>query len=311
VEILPVPGGHWRIKYSLPDDPPLVSLIIPTRNALPLLQRCVDGILAKTTYPQFEILIVDNESDDAATLNYLRSLADGSHRLLQPRHTARVVRYDKPFNYSAINNLAVREARGEIVGLLNNDLEVINPDWLDEMASQALRPEIGCVGAMLYYHDETIQHAGCVLGVGGVAGHAFKTFLRGDEGKFNRARLVQNYSAVTAACLVVRKSVYEQVGGLDEQALAVAFNDVDFCLKVRAAGYRNLWTPFAEFYHHESATRGDDDTSEKAGRFRFEVETMLRRWGPILRQDPAYNPNLTLEHEDFSLASPPRPAVPA
>lgn len=311
VEILPVPGGHWRIKYSLPADPPLVSIIIPTRNALPLLQRCVDGILEKTTYPKYEIIVMDNGSDDPATLDYLRTLSDGSHRLLQPRHTARVVRHDGPFNYSAINNLGVREARGEIVGLLNNDLEVINPDWLEEMASQALRPEIGCVGAMLYYHDNTIQHAGCLLGVGGVAGHAFKTFLRGDEGKFNRARLVQNYSAVTAACLVVRKAVYEQVGGLDEQALAVAFNDVDFCLKVRAAGYRNLWTPFAEFYHHESATRGDDDTSEKAGRFRFEVETMLRRWGPILRQDPAYNPNLTLEHEDFSLASPPRPAVPA
>ena len=201
----------------------------------------------------------------------------------------------------------MREAAGDVVGLLNNDLEVITPGWLDEMAAQALRPEIGCVGAMLYYPDDTIQHAGCVLGIGGVAGHAFKTFPRGDEGKFNRARLVQNYSAVTAACLVVRKAIYEQVGGLDERDLAVAFNDIDFCLKVLAAGYRNLWTPFAEFYHHESASRGADDTPEKENRFRTEVEAMLERWGQVLQYDPAYNPNLTLELNDFTLASPPQP----
>src|SRR6185312_4414707 len=162
-------------------------------------------------------------------------------------------------------------------------------------------------GAMLYYPDDTIQHAGCVLGIGGVAGHAFKTLPRGTDGKFNRARLTQNYSAVTAACLVVRKAIYQQVGGFDEQALAIAFNDVDFCLKVRAAGFRNLWTPFAEFYHHESATRGPDDTPERAGRFRSEVETMLGRWGPLLREAPAYHPTLPLEDEVFSLASPPRP----
>jgi GT2 family glycosyltransferase len=210
------------------------------------------------------------------------------------------------FNYSAINNRAVHEARGEVVGLLNNDLEVITPDWLEEMVSQAIRPDIGCVGAMLYYPNDTIQHAGTVLGVGGVAGHAFRDFPRGTDGKFNRARLVQNYSAVTAACLVVRKDVYEQVAGLDEKELAVAFNDVDFCLKVRAAGYRNLWTPFAEFYHHESASRGADDTPDKADRFRREIEAMQLRWGPKLTSDPAYNPNLTLELNDFSLAVPPR-----
>jgi hypothetical protein len=163
---------------------------------------------------------------------------------------------------------------------------------------------------MLYYPNETIQHAGAILGVGGVAGHAFRDFPRGTEGKFNRARLVQNYSAVTAACLVVRKAIYEEVGGFDEKDLAVAFNDIDFCLKVQAAGYRNLWTPFAEFYHHESATRGVDDTPEKADRFRAEVELMLKRWEPILQKDPAYNPNLTLEVNDFSLASPPRSPSP-
>lgn len=306
VEVLPVPGGHWRIRYPLPAVPPLVSLIIPTRNGLAVLRRCLDSLLEKTTYPNFEILVVDNLSDDPATLAYLATLRDGSHPLLAPHHTVRVIPYVQPFNFSAINNHAVRQAQGQVIGLLNNDLEVITPGWLDEMTAQALRPGIGCVGAMLYYPNDTIQHAGCVLGIGGVAGHAFKTFPRGDEGKFNRARLVQNYSAVTAACLVVRKAVYEQVGGLDEQDLAVAFNDIDFCLKVLAAGYRNLWTPFAEFYHHESASRGADDTPEKAGRFRAEVEKMLSRWANVLPRDPAYNPNLTLEDEHFSLAARPR-----
>jgi O-antigen biosynthesis protein len=287
-----------------------VSLVIPTRNALALVRRCVDSLLEKTTYPSFEILLVDNGSDDPAALAYFATLADGSHPLLTPRHTARVLRYDGVFNYSAINNFAVREAAGDVIGLMNNDLEVITPDWLEEMASQALRPAIGCVGAMLYYPNDTIQHAGTVLGVGGVAGHAFRDFARGTEGRFNRARLVQNYTAVTAACLVIRKAIYGQVGGLDEETLAVAFNDVDFCLKVRAAGYRNLWTPFAEFYHHESASRGADDTPEKENRFRTEVEAMLERWGQALQYDPAYNPNLTLELNDFTLASPPQPWSP-
>jgi len=306
VDLVPVPGDHWRVRYSLPDPAPLVSIIIPTRNGLELLRRCVGSILEKTTYPRFEMIIVDNGSDDPAALDYLTELARKWGGRGVAARSVTVLRHDKPFNYSAINNLAVRDARGELVALLNNDLEVITPGWLDEMASQALRPEIGCVGAMLYYPNDTIQHAGSIVGLGGVAGHAFLSFPRGTEGKFNRARLVQNYSAVTAACLVVRKAVFEQVGGLDEVDLAVAFNDVDFCLKVREAGYLNLWTPFAEFYHHESASRGSDDTPEKAERFRREVELMLLRWGPLLTGDPAYNPNLTLELNDFTLASPPR-----
>lgn len=316
-----VPGDHWRAQYPLPAHPPLVSLIIPTRNGLKFLQRCVDSILEKTTYPNYEILIVDNGSDDPAALAYLKSLDDGTHPVLASlvaeaarstngqklRRAARVLRHDAPFNFSAINNFAVRTARGELVGLLNNDLEVITPAWLDEMAAQALRPGVGCVGAMLYYPNDTIQHAGCIVGLGGVAGHAFRDYPRGTEGKFNRARLVQNYTAVTAACLIVRRSIYEQVGGLDEKNLTVAFNDIDFCLKVRAAGHRNLWTPFAEFYHHESVSRGAEDTPEKHERFRAEVEYMLKRWPAEIRHDPAYNPNLTLEHTDFSLAAPPRP----
>ena len=310
VELVPIAGGHWRVKRPLPAPPPLVSLIVPTRNGVQLLRRCVGSILEKTTYPAYEILVVDNGSDDPETLAYLHALEARTAPALAGvppgRIGVRLLRDAAPFNYSALNNRAVRAARGEIVGLLNNDLEVINGDWLEEMAAQAARPGIGCVGAMLYYPNDTVQHAGVVLGVGGVAAHAFRDLERGREGRFNRARLVQNYSAVTAACLVIRKAVYEQVGGLDETELAVAFNDIDFCLKVRAAGYHNLWTPFAELYHHESASRGADDTEAKQERFRRETETMLARWGPELAADPAYNPNLTLELTDFSLAALPR-----
>ncbi len=295
--LAPVEGGHWRVIHALPAEPPLVSIIIPTRNGLHHLRRCIESLRGRTTYPRYEILVVDNGSDEPAALAYLSELAkDG----------VRVLPWPQPFNYSALNNPAARHARGELLALLNNDLEVITPGWLEEMAAQALRPGLGCVGAMLYYPDNLMQHAGVVLGVGGVAGHAFKKFPRGHEGSFNRARLAQNWSAVTAACLVIRKSTYEQVGGLDETDLAVAFNDVDFCLKVRAAGHRNLWTPFAEFYHHESATRGVEDTPAKQVRFSAEVATMLARWGDTLRADPAYNPNLSLESEDFALAFPPR-----
>ena len=328
VELIPVPGDHWRVKYPLPAQPPLVSLLIPTRNGLKFLQRCVDSILEKTTYPNYEIVIIDNASDDPATLAYLGKVsglgpeASGSATLtpqasrLTPSEDAnraravRVLAYDFPFNYSAINNFAAKQAKGTVLGLLNNDLEVIHGDWLDEMVSQALRPQIGCVGAMLYYPNDTVQHAGVIIGLGGVAGHAFRDFPRNTEGVFNRARLVQNYGAVTAACLVIRREIFEKVGGLDEKNLAVAFNDIDFCLKVRAAGYLNLWTPFAELYHHESASRGVEDTPEKHERFRSEVETMMKRWEKELKHDPAYNPNLTLELTDFTLAAPPRPWLP-
>ena len=297
----PVPGGHWRTVYPVPQPAPFVSIIIPTRNGLDHLRRCVESITTATDYPSYEILIVDNGSDDPATLAWLGQVASEAIRVLP---------YPGPFNYSAINNTAVRAARGEIVALLNNDLEVITPGWLTEMVSHACRPDVGCVGAMLYFPNDHIQHAGVILGVGGVAGHAFRDYPRGTEGVFNRARLIQEFSAVTAACLVVRKSIYTLVGGLDEVDLAIAFNDIDFCLKVRRAGFRNIWTPFAELYHHESASRGADDTPEKRHRFDREVEVMLRRWGGDLGGDPAYNPNLTLERNDFSLAIPPRPARP-
>lgn len=292
-----VPHGY-RTQHHLPANFPLVSLIIPTRNSVGLLKQCVDSILDKTTYRNFEIIIVDNGSDDVSTLNYLTSLCEVDN--------IRVIRDDRPFNYSALNNSAVSHASGYIIGLLNNDLEVISPEWLSEMVSHALRPDIGAVGARLWYPDNTLQHGGVITGLGGVAGHAHKHLSHYSSGYINRAALIQNFSAVTAACLIIRKSIYEQVGGLNETELSVAFNDVDFCLRVREAGYRNIWTPYAELYHHESATRGYDDTPEKQMRFAKEIVYMKRQWGAQLVNDPAYSPNLTLDYEDFSLAWPPR-----
>lgn len=289
----------YRAVYELPEHLPKVSLIIPTRNGLKLIRTCVDSILAKTTYSNYEILIVDNGSDDVATLGYFESLNN--------KPNVRVIRDDREFNYSALNNAAIKLAEGELVALVNNDIEVISPDWLNEMVSLALQDGIGAVGAKLWYPDNTLQHGGCILGIGGVANHSHKHLSRGEFGYFGRASVIQSFSAVTAACLVVRKNIYDAVGGLNEIDLKVAFNDIDFCLRVRAAGYRNVWTPFAELYHHESATRGfHEDSPAKQAAFAKEVAYMEQRWGDQLLHDPAYSPNLTLDHEDFSLAWPPR-----
>ena len=302
--VVPAAGIYWRVKYPLSVQP-LVTLIIPTRNRLKLLKICVDGIFEKTTYRPFEVVIVDNQSDDSGTLSYLATLAE--------ERRARVLRYDAPFNYAAINNLAVKHARGEIIGLLNNDIDVITPDWLEEMVSHAVRPETGAVGALLYYPNNTIQHAGVILGLGGtpgVAGHAYQERPPRYSGQVARASLCQNFSAVTAACLVVRKQVYEEAGGMDETNLAVSFNDVDFCLRVQERGYRNLWTPYAELYHNESASRGYEETPENRARFAKERDYMQQRWGKLLKNDPAYNPNLALDREAFMLAFPPRAEKP-
>ncbi len=333
--ITPTKGHYWRVHFPLPVPAPRVTLIIPTRNRLNVLKPGIESLLAKTAYPHFEILIIDNDSDDPATLAWLAEIqqpatatsstvsltqaaaaehASGTTDTTavaeptvapRPRAPVRVVRYPGEFNYSAINNFGVSQTDAPVVGLLNNDLEVIHDDWLDEMVSHALRGEIGCVGAKLYYPTDRIQHAGVILGIGGVAAHAWQTHLRGTHGQAHRAILQQNLSAVTAACLVVRREVFLEVGGFDEK-LGVAFNDVDFCLSVRAAGYRNFWTPFAELYHHESASRGAEDTLEKRDRFRREVEYIQAKWGDALLNDPAYNPNLTLTINDFTLATPPR-----
>lgn len=291
-------GPGYRIRYALPDPLPLVSLIIPTRNGLDLIRRCVHSIVSKTTYPNYEIIIVDNGTDDPETLSYFRTL-EADRRI-------RTMRDERPFNYSALNNTAVQQARGEIIGLLNNDCEVITPDWLSEMVGHALRPEIGAVGARLWYPDDTLQHAGVILGLGGIAGHPHRGLPHGDAGFHDRARLTQNFSAVTAACLVVRRKVYQEAGGLNEEELPVAFNDVDFCLRLREAGYLNVWTPHAELYHHESASRGIDNTCEKKSRFRNETAYMKRRWGPFLENDPAHSPNLALDYGGFAFSWPPR-----
>lgn len=293
-------GFGYRVRYALPKIVPLVSLIIPTRNGLDLLRNCVESIFRKTTYQNYEILIVDNGSDDPATLEYLNEL--------QAEAQVKVVRDDSPFNYSTLNNVAAKLARGEVLGLLNNDLEVISPEWLSEMVSIALGADIGAVGTRLWYPDGTLQHGGVILGLGAarVAGHAHHQNPKGDHGYFGRASLINSFSAVTAACLIIRKSIYEEVGGLNETDLQVGFSDIDFCLRLREAGYRNVWTPYAEFYHYESATRGHEDTPEKIARFNKQVQYMKQRWGDLLLHDPAYSPNLTLDHADFSLAWPPR-----
>jgi glycosyltransferase involved in cell wall biosynthesis len=290
--------GYFRTRYALPELPPMVTLIIPTRNGLGVLRQCVTSILGKTRYPSCEILIVDNGSDDPDTLAYFDALR-GNPRI-------RILRDGGPFNFSALNNRAVREARGELVGLINNDIEVINGEWLSEMVSIALQPGVGAVGARLWYPNDILQHGGVILGIGGVAGHSHKYFNGNSHGYFSRMGLIQSFSAVTAACLIIRKSICEEVGGLNEEHLQIAFNDVDFCLRVRDAGYRNVWTPFADLYHHESVSRGQEDSPEKQARFMREVAYMQQRWGESLRKDPAYSPNLTLDREDFSYAWPPR-----
>ncbi len=283
----------YKINWPVPSPAPLVSIIIPTKNRQDLVRQCLDSIFQRTDYSNFEILLVDNQSEDAKALAYFD--------LLEKEGKVRLLAYQKPFNYSAINNYAVTQAKGEVIVLMNNDTEILNSAWLGEMVSHCCRDEIGCVGAKLYYPDQRIQHAGVILGIGGVAGHSHKYFPRQHPGYFKRLQIVQNLSAVTGACLAVRKKVFEQVSGLNEQDLAIAFNDVDFCLKVLQAGYRNIWTPYAEMMHHESVSRGHEDTPEKVIRFNKEVDYMKKTYGKHLLSDPYYSPWLTLEKEDFSL----------
>nr|MBU2747606.1 glycosyltransferase family 2 protein [Acidithiobacillus montserratensis] len=284
----------YRALWPIPENPPLVSLLIPTRDRKTITEVAVRSILDKSTYQNYEIIILDNGSVEPETLAWFEAIQQEDKRV-------KVIRYDHPFNYSAINNFGVQHAQGSLIGLVNNDVEVISPDWLTEMVRQVSRKEIGCVGAKLYYSNDTLQHGGVILGIGGVANHSHKHSKRDSPGYFARLIVTQNFSAVTAACLLVRREVYEQVEGLDEDNLKVAFNDVDFCLKVREAGYRNLWTPYAELYHHESISRGSEDTPEKQTRFRKEVEFMQSKWGDALKLDPYYSPNLTKDREDFSI----------
>ena len=286
----------YRVSHPLPAQPPLVTLIVPTRDKVEILRKCISSIQQKTVYANWEMIVVDNGSTDPATHYYLREL--------ELDRRIRVVTRDQPFNYSALNNFAAGVARGDVLGLLNNDLEIVSPEWLTEMVSHAIRPEIGAVGAKLLYPGGMVQHAGVVLGIGGVAGHVHRYLPGDDSGYCHRASVTQNLSAVTGACLLVRKAVYWEVGGLNETHLAVAFNDIDFCLKLRDAGYRNLYTPHALLIHHESISRGRDDTEEKSRIFKQEYAHMQNFWKDKLQDDPAYNKNLTLDYENFSFATP-------
>jgi len=280
-------GAYHRIKYEIPPEPPLVSIIIPTRDYVDLVKVCVDGIINKTSYENWEILIVDNGSEKKETHGYLNNIQC---------QEIKVLKFPGEFNYSAINNFAVSNAKGSIVVLLNNDIEVIESGWLTELVSHALRPEIGAVGGRLYYSDDHVQHDGIILGIGGVAGYANPRLKRRDVAPFGGSRIIRNFSAVTAAVLAIKKDLFNQVNGLNETNLAVAFNDVDFCLRVAEAGYRNLYTPYCELYHHESLSRGEDTSGQKAARFEREVHYMKRVWSRVIANDPYYNPNLSLSH---------------
>lgn len=297
LQVHPQSQGGYRVQWPLPQTAPRISLIIPTRDRVALLRACVESIFQRSTWTDYEIVVVDNGTAEPRALAYLEHLRQDAR--------VRVLRYDREFNYPAINNFAVAQCDSELVCLLNNDVEVITPGWMQEMAGHAMRPGVGAVGAMLYYPDDTIQHAGVIVGMHGVADHAYAGQPRGVAGHGGRARVVQNLSAVTAACLMVRRQTYLQAGGLDER-LAVAFNDVDFCLRLGALGYRNVWTPHAELYHHESASRGSDHTPERKARYEGEIRRMRERWPEMIAADPAFNPNLSLDAPDFRPAFPPR-----
>lgn len=296
---------YYRLKLAVVEAKPLVSIIIPTRDGLDVLEPCLTSLLANTTYDNFEIIIVDNQSENEETRAYFRELEKDSR--------ISVLAYDEPFNYSAINNFAVENSNGSLICLLNNDTEIISPEWLTEMVAELSQQNVGAVGAKLLYTDGTIQHAGVILGVGGkmgVAGHGLLGLKNQEGGYFSYAQLAREVSAVTAACLLTTREIFDEVGGLNETDLRVAFNDVDFCLKIREAGYKIIWTPHALLHHHESKTRGMEDTPEKQQRFAGEVLYMLKRWGKLLQNDPYYNPNLALDADTYLLSRPPRTLKP-
>ncbi|MEM8987273.1 MAG: glycosyltransferase [Pseudomonadota bacterium] len=308
-EIEPCPRTEifHKARFTFDNEPPLVSILIPTRDQLNLLYRCVDSILKKTTGVDYEILIINNQSKEQDTLTYFDEI--------QKKTNVRVINFNNPFNFSAINNFAADHAHGNILAFVNNDIEVITPNWLEEMTKHAMRPDIGAVGAKLYYEDETIQHGGVICGIGAngkdaIAGHAHRHFPKNAKGYFWRLLVTHQVSAVTAACMVMRKTIFDEAGGFDAEHLPIAYNDVDLCLKIRALGYANLWTPDAELYHFESKSRGADTFGDKKVRLQNDVTFMREKWGDDVLLDPYYNPNLTLNTEDFALAFPPRAHCP-
>ena len=285
------PFSSVRVAWPLPNRLPLVSIIVPTRDKLNLLSKCVEGVLGSTDYPFIELIIVDNDSVETDTLKYFQRISN------DPRVS--VLSYAAPYNYSAINNFAAAHATGHYLCLLNNDTEILSSGWLKEMMRQAVRPHVGAVGAKLLYEDGSVQHAGVIIGMGDAAGHAHRFLPKGQSGYFNLAHIPQYVSAVTAACLVVEKRKFDAVGGLDANALAVAFNDVDLCLKLEAAGWRNVYVPQAVLVHHESKSRGRDISPLHIDRYLKELAVLQERWGTASYADPVFNPNFDRAYESF------------
>lgn len=288
--------GTYRVKYRI-EDQPLVSIIIPFKDKPELLRMSIGSILEKSSYKNFEIIGISNNSSDEETFAEMQRWSSADERV-------QFHEYNVPFNFPAINNHGVQShSKGEHVLLLNNDIEIINPDWIESLLEFSQRDDVGVVGGKLYYPDGRLQHAGIIIGIGGVAGHSHKYFDRNDHGYFSRPHIIQNLSASTAACLMVKRRVFDEVGGLDAENLKIAFNDVDFCLRLREQGYLNVFTPYCEAWHHESVSRGYEDNRDKQERFRQEVEYMLERHAGVLEAgDPYYSRHLTLEHEDFSMS---------
>jgi len=292
-------SGATRIRYSSYEKEPLVSIIILSHYKNHLMRKCIISIIKKTKYTNYEIIVIDNTPDDSECCRLIEKLKNKKPNL-------KYIRYNCEFNYSKINNFAVKHSLGEIICFLNNDTEVITPDWLCEMVSHANRPDVGAVGCLLLYPNNLVQHAGIIMGIQHRVGHAFKYFHYQDRGYMSRMCVVQSYSAVTGACLVVNRKKFNLVGGFDEINLPVAFNDVDLCLKLMNIGYNNVWTPFAKLYHHEGASRGVDESLSKNERYSQELNIIRSKYPELFHADPFYNPNLSLNSEDFALASPPR-----
>ena len=284
--------GFYRVEYPVQGEP-LVSILIPNRDQKETLEKCLNSIWEKSTYNNYEILIVENNSSSPEIFNYYREI--------EKRPGVRILTWKEGFNYSAINNFGEKSAAGDYLLFLNNDVEVINPRWIEELLGNCQRKEVGIVGAKLYYPDDTIQHAGTVIGIGGIAGHAFLNMPRSRTGYLHKASLQMDLSAVTAACMMMKRQVFEQLGGFEER-LSVAFNDVDLCLRTVQAGYLVVYNPEVELYHYESKSRGAEDSEEKVRRFQEEIEFMRCRWMDLLKKgDPYYNRNLTLSKWNYSL----------
>lgn len=283
--------GFYRVKYPVQGEP-LISIIIPNKDEKETLETCLDSI-RKSTYRNYEILIVENNSTTEEIFRYYKELSD--------EENVRLLRWKKEFNYAAINNYAASHAKGDFLLFLNNDVKAITADWIEELLSVCQRPEVGAAGAKLIYPDDTIQHAGCVIGMGGIAGHMFVDMPADRTGYLHKASILQDMSAVTAACMMMKREAFDRAGGFTEE-LAVAFNDVDLCLKVRSEGYLIVYDPYAQLYHMESKTRGAEDSKEKVQRFQTEIEYMRCHWIDILKNgDPYYNKNLSLTKWNYSL----------